>query len=296
MTEQDQYSSEDLRMTQKIIKDLGTSRTDIPAGFIGEIVGKIEAQLTQRKELVPVLGYSPQQIERASQVTETLLQGIDTDIEFYNADNQLRQALDLQARSEQLIPSPEGLPAISIDRLKQLVHAELGQIKAFEERISTVLPERIEEKALANVAVVNSWVENSHLGEYFHRRNSIYEIYRGNISHRILSFSTIANAVIGIFVGEIGSAGILIFTGGDISIFVAVTVMGGLGGISLGYHNAPGLINLCGNGIYSEGFYLKAKELSRIYDQGDEKGVVRYLANLDRAKLATNLDKFVHKQ
>lgn len=288
MSEKEQFSSADLRLTQQVIKDIGDHQlTDIPYGFIGELIGKIEVTLAQRRELVPALGYTPDQIERASQVTESLLVGIDTEVEYYEADNALRKALILQ-KQQHLIARPEGLPAIPITSLKQLVQAELGQIKAVEEEIVTKDSKEIDGRAAMNVAIINSWFDNSHLGEYFNRRGLEFSIKRSKYSRFRYScidnkglVSILACGVTGGIMGEMLHTGVFIG---------AILATLGMGVVSYSFFSSPVLMSISSKGV-SETY----ENISRMWDAGDWQGSVTQLANLDRAKLATNLNRFIQK-
>lgn len=304
MAEIEQYSSEDLRLAQRLIRDVGTERTDIAAKLIGELVGRIEGLLTRRREMALPIGYSHSQIEKASKITQSLLAGIDSPEAFLDG-HKLMEVLNPKRRRE-IISRPKGMPELSINRLKELVLAELGQISRLQtDEVPFASGMEPDEKAAINTTILNSWVENSHLKEYLDRKELSYKM----MEHKLTVDDYFVGTIIGIFSSIPGTAlawfsynmfhdPVISVAAGGMSV-----IAGGIGAVGIGRKILGGELILSGAGIlfkrhdYSYSSYKKLEpaDISELWDLSDKGGIVRFLSVVNKVEVAQNLNKFIEK-
>ena len=73
MIEQSRYSPEELRIAQQVITDAAMTRSDIPFGIVGKVLGGIAGDLNEIRESGLTQSYTKDQLGVAVAVAETYL-------------------------------------------------------------------------------------------------------------------------------------------------------------------------------------------------------------------------------
>lgn len=329
MTEQDQFSSEQLSIAQQYLTDavIEGKVTDVPFSIVAKMLGRIAGDLNQRRDLGLSRRYTPNQVEVALAVTDSYLKEIgadqidkDTEPDIFLGADKLRDALSIYkgvASDKVNLPTVRSdrsdSPRIRIEDLKPIVQAELKDINNFESTFIEPPVYRPEDQALQNLKVFRSWMENSHLQEYLRRKDKKIPLLKATG----LSLNTTRA-----FFGGITGAGWMFSTylvwelidyGGSRSLFQDITVdpehiislgvglVAGVVGGRLNEDMAEPRMYLSGLGLTIPSTYnapdvpIGEEQIMEYQDRGDKDKIVTDLARLDKTKVMRDIRKFVDK-